>query len=147
MTDPANPKMLAGAIEAGDLPDLGISGLVMRVDTGAAISSLHVDNIKEFRQGGRLWVSFDLLPGYYNVAQPITVKALVKGRKKIKSSSADMEKRVMIVTNLSLGGHVWSIKLTLTNRADMTYLMLLGREAMTGRLMVDPDQEFLLGNL
>ncbi len=137
-------KMLAGTLECGDLPELGITGLAMRVDTGAAISSLHVDNMEEFRDGGRLWVSFDIHPDYHNVDKVVRVKALVRGRKKIKSSSADLEKRLVISTPLTLGGHTWTIKLTLTNRADMTYLMLLGREAMAGRLVVDPAEEFLL---
>jgi hypothetical protein len=38
----------------------------------------------------------------------------------------------------------WSIQLTLTDRSEMNYLMLLGREAMQGRLVVDPEFEYLL---
>ena len=62
----------------------------------------------------------------------------------MKSSSADTEKRVVITTDIRLAGRQWPIQLTLTDRSEMTYMMLLGREAMEGRVLVDPEFEFLL---
>ncbi|MDT8398287.1 MAG: RimK/LysX family protein [Pseudomonadales bacterium] len=140
-------KLRAGALEHCDLPELGINHMQVRVDTGAAISSLHVDNIEEFRKAGKRWVSFDIHPDIHHVDAIIRATARVKGRKKIKSSSADSEQRVVIDTLLRMGGREWLIKLTLTNRSEMTYLMLLGREAMAGRIVVDPAHEFLLDQL
>ena len=137
-------KMLVGALEMCDLPELGIRNLHARVDTGAATSSLHVDNIEEFIKDGKRWVSFDIHPDIYDVSQSVRVTIRVKGRKKVKSSSADTEKRVVINTTLRMGEAEWPIKLTLTNRSEMTYLMLLGREAMAGRVMVDPEHDYLL---
>jgi hypothetical protein len=138
------PLPIIGAVECGTLPELGISSLPMRVDTGAATSSLHVENLQEFKRGGRNWVSFDLHPDIHHVDLGVRITARVKGRKKVKSSTADTEHRVVIDTLLSLGGQEWAIQLTLTNRAQMTYPMLLGREAMSGRFLVDPAQEQLL---
>lgn len=135
---------IIGAVESGDLPDLGISNLPMRVDTGAATSSLHVENLQEFKRGGRNWVSFDLHPDIHNVDLGVRITTQVKGRKKVKSSSADRELRIVIDTPLSLAGQEWTIKLTLSNRAEMTYPMLLGREAMAGRFLVDPEKENIL---
>lgn len=137
-------RILAGALEQCNLPDLGITGLHVRVDTGAATSSLHVDNIEEFHDKGKKWVSFDLHPDIHDVDRIIRTTARVKGKKTVKSSSADSEKRVVIETQLSMGGQTWPIKLTLTDRSEMTYLMLLGREAMAGRIIVDPGSEYLL---
>jgi hypothetical protein len=135
---------IIGAVERGTLPELGISSLPMRVDTGAATSSLHVENLQEFKRGGRNWVSFNLHPDIHNVNLGVRITTRVKGRKKVKSSSADTEHRIVIDTLLNLGGQEWVIQLTLTNRAQMTYPMLLGREAMSGRFLVDPALEHLL---
>jgi hypothetical protein len=64
-------------------------------------------------------------------------------KKTVKSSSADKERRVVIKTTFGLGGKKWKIKLTLTNRSSMSYLMLLGREAMKDRIIVDPSFDFI----
>jgi len=137
-------KLKVGALEQCDLPELGIEKLHVRVDTGAATSSLHVNNIDEFRKGGKNYVSFDLHPDIHNVDSIIRTTAPVEGTKKVKSSSADTEKRVVITTLIRLAGREWPIKITLTDRSEMTYLMLMGREAMEGRIIVDPEFEYLL---
>ncbi len=139
-------KLKVGALELCALPELGIENLHIRVDSGAATSSLHVDNIEEFTRNGRNWVSFDLHPDFHNVEKVTRTTVRIKGRKKVKSSSADTEKRVVITTPIQLGGREWPIKLTLTDRSEMTYLMLLGREAMAGRIIVDPEFDYLLNS-
>jgi len=139
-------KLKAGALELCALPELGIENLHIRVDSGAATSSLHVDNIQEFTRNGRNWVSFDLHPDVHNVEKVTRTTVRIKGRKKVKSSSADTEKRVVITTPIQLGGRELPIKLTLTDRSEMTYLMLLGREAMAGRIIVDPEFDYLLNS-
>jgi len=63
----------------------------------------------------------------------------------VKSSSGSRESRYVIKTTLVLGETSWDIELTLTNRDSMGYRMLLGREAMGGRILVDPEKHFLLG--
>ena len=70
---------------------------------------------------------------------------LLKGlQKRVKSSTATREKRYVIVTPIIMDGVEWEIQLTLTDRSEMTYMMLLGREAMSGRFIVDPEHDFLL---
>ena len=136
-------KFLVGALESCDLPDLGISNMPVRVDTGATTSSLHVDNIEEFEKDGKSWVRFDIHPDIRNVENIVTTTARLSSKKTVKSSTADKERRAVIKTNFSLGDQTWKIKLTLTNRSTMSYLMLLGREAMQDRIIVDPSVEFL----
>jgi len=139
-----HPKLKIGAVEFCDLPDMGIEKLEMRVDTGAATSSLHVDNIEEYSKGKKNFVSFDLHPDIHNVDKVVRTTVEILGTKTVKSSSADTEKRVVITTDIRLVGRQWPIQLTLTDRSEMTYMMLLGREAMEGRVLVDPEFEFLL---
>ena len=136
-------KFLVGALESCDLPDLGISNMPVRVDTGATTSSLHVDNIEEYEKDGKSWVRFDIHPDIRNVENIVTTTARLSSKKTVKSSTADKERRAVIKTNFSLGDQTWKIKLTLTNRSTMSYLMLLGREAMQDRIIVDPSVEFL----
>ncbi|NVJ48922.1 MAG: ATP-dependent zinc protease [Gammaproteobacteria bacterium] len=137
-------KQTVGVIERCHLPKLEITDLHVRVDTGAKTSSLHVDNLQEFEQDGELWVSFDIHPDYHNVDYIVRRKAKVKGQRTIKSSNATKEQRCVIDTEIIMGNEKWSIELTLTDRSGMTYLMLLGREAMIGRLVVDPELEYVL---
>ncbi len=137
-------KFIVGALELCDLPDLTISDLNIRVDTGAATSSLHVDNIEEFERNGDTWVSFDIHPDIHNVSEIVRREAKVADIRKVKSSTATREKRYVIHTKIAMAGMRWVIQLTLTDRSEMTYLMLLGRQAMQGKFLVDPQQEYLL---
>ncbi|MFT6991936.1 MAG: hypothetical protein ACJASL_003933 [Paraglaciecola sp.] len=139
-----NNKQLVGALELCDLPQLKLNGLETRVDTGAATSSLHVDNIVEFKKVKEKWVKFDIHPDTHDVSQVVQREAKVKSVRRVKSSNATHQRRLVIETDILIAGMQWCIELTLTDRSEMKYLMLLGREAMSGRLIVDPEHEFLL---
>ncbi|WP_100657172.1 ATP-dependent zinc protease [Alteromonas flava] len=139
-----NNKHIVGSLELCNLPELTIENLNIRVDTGAATSSLHVDNLEEFQRDGEEWVSFDIHPNIHNVDEIVRREAKVSAVKNIKSSTATRERRYVIETDIVIAGMRWQIQLTLTDRSEMTYLMLLGREAMSGRLVVDPEHEYLL---
>lgn len=137
-------RLLIGNLELCHLPALGIRDLEVRVDTGAKTSSLHVENIQRFKQQGHLYVSFDLHPDIYNLSHTVVCKAPVVDTRRIKSSNGTAEYRYVIETLFELGGLSWPIQLTLTNREEMNYMMLLGREGMGDRVYVDPSQTFLL---
>lgn len=138
-------KLIVGATELCDLPDLEIKALNVRIDTGAQTSSLHVDNPEEFRRDGKRWVAFDIHPDIHNVDQIVRREARVKDLRIVRSSNGIAEKRYLVDTLMRLGDREWRIDLTLTDRSGMTYLMLLGRQAMAGKILVDPGQEYLLG--
>ncbi|NRD74105.1 ATP-dependent zinc protease [Shewanella sp. VB17] len=136
-------KLIVGCLEICHLPELSIVDLQVRIDTGAKTSSLHVDNIVRFNQSGKPWVSFDIHPDIYEVEDIIQCKAKLCDTRRIKSSNGAVEERYIIETMLALGNASWPIQLSLTNRADMSYLMLLGREAMADKVLVDPSQNYL----
>ena len=138
-------KLLVGVLEQCDLPQLHIEALCMRIDTGAKTSSLHVDNLEIENRNTEEWVSFDIHPDIHNVSRVVRRSAKVKGSRTIKSSNADKEKRFVIDTTICMGSRSWQIEVTLTDRSSMSYLMLLGREAMSNRVLVDPSKEYLLG--
>lgn len=140
-----NNEIIVGSIEECDLPELKISSLNVRVDTGAKTSSLHVDNIETEVREDDLWVNFDIHPDIHNVTRVVRRSAKVKQKRAIKSSNASKEKRYVIETTICMGTQSWPIEVTLTDRSSMTYLMLLGREAMIDRFLVNPSKEYLLG--
>lgn len=137
-------KLLVGSLETCKLPDLGINDLQVRVDTGAKTSSLHVDNLEKIQRKGATWIAFDIHPNVHNVEQVIRCRAPIHDVRTIKSSNGISEERYVIKTAIELGNQSWPIEITLTNRADMSNLMLLGRQAMGKRLLVDPSKTFLL---
>ncbi|GLS90296.1 ribosomal protein S6 modification protein [Psychromonas marina] len=137
-------KKIIGRLESIALPELGIEELEVRVDTGAKTSSLHVDNISKFMENGKPWVRFDIHPDIHNVDKLMTCKAIISDIRKIKSSNGVAEQRYVIKTPMTLGDDSWPIEITLTDRADMNYLMLFGREAIGKRLLVDASEVFLV---
>jgi hypothetical protein len=137
-------KIIIGSLEKCNLPQLGIEGLHVRVDTGAKTSSLHVDNIEEFQKDDELWIAFDMHPDVYDIDEVVRKEAKVVDIKRVKSSTATRQRRYVIVTKIKMANKTWKIRLTLTNRSTMTYMMLLGREAMKGRFIVDPECQYRL---
>jgi hypothetical protein len=65
----------------------------------------------------------------------------------VKSSTATSQRRYVIETDIVMADQRWQIQLTLTDRSEMTYLMLFGREAMVGRFIVDPELEYVLNKV
>ena len=137
-------KMIIGSLEVCDLPEIGITNLQIRVDTGAKTSSLHVDNLTEFLREGKPWVKFDIHPDAHNVDRIISCESPVYDSRTIKSSNGESQERYVIKTLFGLGGKTWPIQITLTDRSDMSYLMLFGRQGMGARVLVDPSKTFLL---
>lgn len=137
-------KMVVGNLELCSLPQIGVHDIEVRVDTGAKTSSLHVDNVKKFTRKGKPWIKFDIHPDAYNVEEIIACEAPLHDVRNIKSSNGVSEERYVIKTDMKLGEQSWLIEITLTNRSDMKYLMLLGRQGMGEHLLVDPSQTFML---
>ncbi len=140
-------KLITGSEEWCKFIDLSIPAIKARVDSGARTSAIHALNIKTFQRNGSSWVSFDVYPLQDNRKTVINCEAPIHDRRTVKSSSGNTEKRYVIKTSIALGEQSWDIELTLTNRDAMGYRMLLGREAMKGRLLVDPEESFMFGTL
>ena len=140
-------KLVFGSEEWCSFPELGIPLLKARVDSGAKTSALHAINISPFIKDEENWVKFDINPIQNNVKTIIHCQAPLIDKRIVKSSSGFREQRFVIQSNLKVGDKSWSIEMTLTNRDSMGYRMLLGREAMSGRVLVDPEQKFLHGNV
>ncbi len=140
-------KIIIGSEEWCAFPSLGIPAIVARVDSGARTSSIHAFNIQPFSRKGQDWVSFEVHPLQKNRRLVVRCEAPVADHRRVKSSSGVAEKRYVIQTILRLWDHEFIIELTLANRDSMGYRMLLGREAMVGRILVDPELSHCLGTV
>jgi ribosomal protein S6--L-glutamate ligase len=138
-------KVILGSEEWCTFPELGIPTIKARVDSGAKTSALHAINIAPFIKNESNWVKFDINPIQNNLKTVIHCEARLVDKRIVKSSSGFREQRYVIQTNLEIGESKWPIEMTLTNRDSMGFRMLLGREAMSGRVLVDPEQKYLLG--
>ncbi|MBE0511405.1 MAG: ATP-dependent zinc protease [Chromatiales bacterium] len=136
-------KPCLGWREWVSLPELGIAHLKAKVDTGAKTSALHAFHLEEYRERGVAMVRFRVHPIQRRNDVVITSEAQVIDRRSVSDSGGHKETRLVIVTQLILGGEQWPIEMTLTNRDNMQFRMLLGRTAIRGRCIVDPGRSYL----
>ena len=140
-------KIIIGKEEWCGLNDLGLPAVKARVDSGAKTSSLHAFNIHPFTEKGKKYVHFDIHPLQDTRKIIQSCRGEVVDQRDVKNSGGDKEKRMVIKTPVTLGDETWDIELTLTNRDSMGYRMLLGREAMKERVLIDPEASFCLGEV
>ena len=127
------------------LPTLKVTSIKAKVDTGARTSSLHAFDVDTFRRRGVELVRFKIHPLQRSSRKTTTSEAELIEHRLVRSSTGRQTLRPVIVTSIDLMGYVWDIELTLINRDSMGFRMLLGREAIRGRFVVDPGRSFLAG--
>lgn len=127
------------------LPDLGVAQIKVKVDTGARSSSLHATKIRMFERDGEKWVRFQINPDQDRTDNKINAEAKIIDLRSIRSSSGAAEMRPVIKTRIQLLNRNWSIELTLSNRDEMGFRMLLGRQAFRKKFYVDAGRSFYGG--
>lgn len=125
------------------LPELGINKIKAKVDTGARTSALHAFSLKPFVENGKNRLSFDIHPLQHNTNQVITCIADVIDKRLVTDSGGHTEARYVIKTPIIIAGQIWSIEITLTERENMLFRMLLGRSALRRRFIVNPARSFI----
>ena len=141
MTSDLSKRTVVGVVESIDLPELGLTNIATRIDTGAKTSALHVDHISTNDHDGM--ITFEFHPDFHDIEKTIHCSAKLHDTRWIKSSNGTRERRYVVRTLAKLGDPEWEIELTLADRSTMTYLMLLGREAMEVGMLVDPENTFV----
>lgn len=127
------------------LPDLGVPRIKAKLDTGARSSALHAWNVARFKRRGVSMVRFTIHPIQRDDRTLVEAEAVVLGERRVRSSSGQVSLRTVIRTELELLGERWPIELTLTRRDEMGFRLLLGRQALRGRIVVDPGRSFVTG--
>jgi hypothetical protein len=134
------PLVIIGWREWISLPELGIVRVKAKIDTGARSSSLHTYEIEPFQVDGRPFVRFKVHPIQRHDEFSVTCQAPVHDIRPVRSSSGEVSERFVIQTLVRWMGESWTVDLTLFNRAEMGFRMLIGREAIRGRMLVDPGR-------
>ena len=134
----SNKLRIIGSEEWCVFENLGIPAIKARVDSGAKTSSIQATNIKVRSKGAQEWVKFEVNPLQENRSIAIECDARLVDRRMVKSSSGISEERLVVRTPVTLGGETFDIELTLANRDTMEFRMLLGREAIMERYIVNP---------
>lgn len=140
------PKLIAGWREWAHLPDLHIEKIKVKLDTGAKTSSLHAFDISTFTYMDEDWLRFDVHPIQDNDTITYTCTSPIVDYRWITSSSGHSQKRFIIQTTLTLGAFSSLIEISLANRDEMGFRMLVGRNALKGQILVDPSHSFLLSH-
>ena len=137
---------IIGSEEWCEIESLGIPAIKARIDSGAKTSSIQATKFGSFNRNHETWVRFEVNPMQDNLSLTLDCVAKVIDVRKVKNSSGVAQKRFLILVPIRMGKQTFEIELTLSKRDNMEYRMLLGREAMQKRYMVNPDLSFCLGN-
>lgn len=143
MSEDHHSSTIVGWREWVSLPDIGIPWLKAKLDTGARSSALHAIDIEAVAGGER--VRFTVHPWQRSSDDSVTVECLVHDRRTVRSSSGHSEVRYVVVLEVEVGGRRVIAETTLSNREQMGFRMLIGREALKQGFIVNPRKSFLAG--
>lgn len=127
------------------MPDLGVDAIKVKLDTGARTSSLHAFDMKRYRRDGVEMVRFEIHPEQRSREPRVHAEAEVADERWVRNSGGHRELRPVIETPVRIGKDTWTIELTLTRRDEMGFRMLLGRQALRRRAVVDPGSSYRAG--
>ncbi|HEX4044614.1 MAG TPA: ATP-dependent zinc protease [Gammaproteobacteria bacterium] len=125
------------------LPDLGITTIKAKIDTGARTSALHAFSLEPFTEQGQQKIRFGIHPLQHDTQTIITCVADIVDKRMVTDSGGHQEERYVIATQITIAGQSWPIEITLTERETMLFRMLLGRRALRKRFLVNPARSFL----
>lgn len=135
-------RMVVGWREWVALPELGAIEVKAKLDTGARTSALHAFDAVELTIDEADWLQFSVHPFQRDDEHATLCLARLVDRRWVTNSGGHRERRYVIETTLRVGQRNWPIELTLANRDQMGFRLLIGRTAMHHRLIVDPSRSY-----
>jgi hypothetical protein len=135
-------KKIIGWREWVTLPDLGVKKIKAKIDSGARTSSLHAFDLEFFSKKGKDFVRFEIHPLQKNDRRAVKTQAEVVEYRNIRSSNGQVSRRPVIITNIEMLGESWPIEITLSNRDEMSFRMLLGRESFRKKFLLDAGNSY-----
>ncbi|NCO10711.1 hypothetical protein GW746_02545 [Candidatus Saccharibacteria bacterium] len=126
-------KVTIGRSEKVSLPELGVKNIPARIDTGATITSVWASSIRESEQG----LSFILFDEGSEFFTGSSVTIADYGRRVVSSSMGHVEVRYTVQLLVSLRGRRIRARVTLADRSTQTYPILIGRNILRNKYIVD----------
>ncbi len=139
------PKAIIGWREWCTLPELDLPGVLAKVDTGAKTSSLHAFDIRKSARDPE-WLDFSIHPVQRRRRPVIECSARCVDYRAVTSSNGKSEDRPVIITTIQLGLRSFATEITLTNRDEMGFRMLIGRQTLSKHFIVDPALSYCCGD-
>lgn len=137
------PLLVIGWHECISLPELGLRDFAVKVDTGAKTTALHADDIETYDKYGEPWVRFTRphIPG----TPAETCEFQIHTERAITNTSGKPQNRIVIRTPMVLAGRKWRIDISLTDRGNMRFPLILGRRALRRKnIAVHAGQSYLV---
>jgi hypothetical protein len=136
-------KITIGRIDKADFPELSLTEIDIKIDSGAYTSSIHCSNIKEITINKENFIQFKLLDPEHNFYNNKEFSTKNYGSKLVKSSNGISEKRFMVATEIIIFDQVFPIHLTLSERKNMKFPVLLGRKFLNKKFVIDTAKKNL----
>ncbi|WP_231717745.1 ATP-dependent zinc protease [Nonlabens sp. YIK11] len=128
-------KIIIGRTDKADFPKLNFENIDIKIDTGAYTSSIHCKDIEE--NDGVLCAIFldESHPQFHGQKIEFNDYQITT----VRSSNGMLDQRYEVQSNIRLFNRLFKISLTLNNREEMRFPVLLGRKFLSKKFIVDPE--------
>ncbi|MGH1370884.1 MAG: ATP-dependent zinc protease family protein [Cellvibrionaceae bacterium] len=137
---PDHKMTLIGQVEYVDIFPTGLRQKA-RIDTGAETSSIDARDITEFERDGKPWLQFSVIDRVSEEA--IVFKLPIERTVLIKRHGADRTRRYVVSMTIAIGDLRDSVEMTLADREQFDYPVLIGRNFLQGQAIVDVSRKFI----
>ena len=130
-------KIWVGRSEEINFPELNLNKITAKIDTGAYSTALHCYDVYEMREGKEKILCFKVLDPSFSKYKNEEIHYRQFSRKKIKNSSGENETRYIIKTKIEMGGKTILTDVSLADRGNMKFPVLIGRKLLAKGFLVD----------
>ncbi len=127
------------------LPQAGLDWVKAKIDTGARSSAIHAFDLEAFERDGAAWVRFSVHPWQRSDDDRVDLELPVLDSREVRSSNGQVEQRYAVQLDVVLAGRTITTVMTLSNRDEMGFRMLIGREALERGFLVDSARSYAGG--
>ena len=130
-------KIIIGRKDKVDFPKLKLFNIDVKIDSGAFTSAIHCKDIKLITRGGKKYIKFTIPDSGQSDSNKRAISLPLLKEKKIKNSFGQSERRYVVVTEIFIFNRKYEIELSLADRSKMKYPVLIGRNFLQGRFLID----------
>jgi hypothetical protein len=140
-------RIIIGRTDKADFPKLALREIDVKIDSGAYTSSIHCSDINELIIDNESFIKFTLLDPEHSCYNQKEFRFKNYTSKIVKSSNGISETRFMIQTEIIIFNTTFPIYLTLSERKDMKFPVLLGRKFLNKKFVIDTAKKNLSNKL